>query len=61
MRRIENDPATTRLIQAHQALEALEAARNLGEPELVYKVDIDGIPLEPDHPWYKGRAKGKSG
>jgi hypothetical protein len=57
----ENDLATTRLIRAHQTLEALEAAKKLGEPDLAYKVDIDGIPLEPDHPWYKERAKGKSG
>lgn len=57
----ESDPATTSMIRAHQALEALEAAKKLGEPELTWKVDVDGYPLEPDHPWYRERAKAKSG
>jgi hypothetical protein len=31
---------------AHQALEAAEAPKKLGEPEAVWTVDVDGWPLD---------------
>jgi hypothetical protein len=37
-------------------LRPLEAAKKFGEPDLAYKVDVDGMPLEPNHPWYKNKS-----
>ena len=51
------DEATSELIRAHQAIQALEAVAAEGLPEQTLNSDIDGHPLDPEHPWNNEAGK----